>query len=258
MKYRCPNAVPPASTFSQRGFTLTEMAVVMVIVALLIGGMVMPLSAQQDARMTGETDNTLKNIHEALIGYAIANGRLPCPATFTPVNSNGRESFAGGGNEANGECATYFDGFVPAADLGIRPTDNDGFAIDAWGNRIRYAVSDQTVAGITRAITRTDGIKSASITNVANATLLSVCNSATGITAADCGTAIRLVSNTPAVALSTGKNGSGTSADEVANSTTFDAVFVSRDIASSTLDDRVTWLSPHTLFNRMTAAGRLP
>ena len=40
-------AVSRALTFS-RGFTLTEMAVVLVIVALLIAGVMIPLSAQQD------------------------------------------------------------------------------------------------------------------------------------------------------------------------------------------------------------------
>jgi prepilin-type N-terminal cleavage/methylation domain-containing protein len=73
-------AIPPAPTFS-RGFTLTEMAVVLVIVALLIGGMIMPMSAQQDIRYVNETQATLKNIEEALLGYAAVNGRLPRPAT---------------------------------------------------------------------------------------------------------------------------------------------------------------------------------
>jgi prepilin-type N-terminal cleavage/methylation domain-containing protein len=48
------NAVSRRLTFA-RGFTLTEMAVVLVIVALLIAGMMLPLSSQQDNRARKET-----------------------------------------------------------------------------------------------------------------------------------------------------------------------------------------------------------
>jgi prepilin-type N-terminal cleavage/methylation domain-containing protein len=245
-------AVPPAPTFS-RGFTLTEMAVVLVIVGLLIGGMVMPMSAQQDIRYVSETETTLKNIHEALLGFAAANGRLPCPAA--PAG-NGIESFAAG-DASGGECSNFLDGFLPAATLGIQPTDTSGFAIDAWGRRIRYAVFDKTIGSITRAITRTDGIRSATMNSVAGTAMLSVCTTAIGITASDCGTANSLVANAPVLVFSTGKNGTGSGADEQANSTTLDAVFVSHT-SSGDFDDLVVWVSPHILFNRMITAGRLP
>jgi prepilin-type N-terminal cleavage/methylation domain-containing protein len=260
-------AVPPAPTFS-RGFTLTEMAVVLVIVGLLIGGMVMPMSAQQDIRYVSETETTLKNIHEALLGFAAANGRLPCPAA--PAG-NGIESFAAG-DASGGECSNFLDGFLPAATLGIQPTDTSGFAIDAWGRRIRYAVTDKTIKNttISRAITRTDGIKLATINNVAATAMLAVCSTATGITPGDitdpiqyCGAAPALVTSTPAVIFSTGKNGAGTGTDEQANSTTADTVFVSHvptpsSVTNGEFDDIVLWISPNVLFNRMITAGRLP
>ena len=69
------SAVPRRLTFA-RGFTLAEMAVVLVIVALLLAGMMLPISAQQDIRARQETEGTLNDIREALIGFAIANGRL--------------------------------------------------------------------------------------------------------------------------------------------------------------------------------------
>lgn len=246
-------AAPPTPTF-MRGFTLTEMAVVLVIVALLIGGMVIPLSAQQDMRYVKETETTLKSIHEALVGFAAINDRLPCPATST---SNGVEGFAAGGDTANGDCAVFFDGFVPAVTLGIQPTDASGFAIDAWGRRIRYAVTDRTVNGSTRALTKTNGMRSATMSGIANMTLLSVCATATGIGTTDCGTAIKLSSSAPALVFSTGKNGPNADADEQANLATVDAVFVSHD-PNPTFDDQFVWLSSNVLFNRMIAAGRLP
>lgn len=242
------------------GFTLTEMAVVLVIVALLVGGMLVPLAARQDIRNVTQTEETLRNIHEALLGFAASRGRLPCPATAT---SQGRESFAAGGGETNGQCANFFDGFLPAADLGIRPTDNAGFAIDAWGRRIHYAIPNATINGTANALTRTDGMRMATMGSVANATMLSVCATATGITAGQCATSARLTSNAPAVIFSLGKNGAGSGTDEQANSAVVDAAFVSRTptppgAPGGEFDDLVDWLSINVLFNRMITAGRLP
>ena len=56
-----------------RGFTLTELAVVMVIVAVLMGGLLIPLSAQRDAQAFRETQAQLDEIREALIGFAVVN-----------------------------------------------------------------------------------------------------------------------------------------------------------------------------------------
>jgi hypothetical protein len=58
----------------------------MFIVSLLLGGMLLPLSAQQDVRAYGDTQKTLAEARDALLGYAMANDRLPCPASST---SNG-------------------------------------------------------------------------------------------------------------------------------------------------------------------------
>ncbi len=64
-----------------RGFTLIEMAVVLVIVGLLLGGMLVPLATQMETDRRKETTATLESIREALIGFAVINGRLPCPDT---------------------------------------------------------------------------------------------------------------------------------------------------------------------------------
>ena len=202
-----------------------------------------------------DSQSSLKNAHEALLGFAVANGRLPCPATST---SNGAEAFATGGSASTGECAAFFDGFLPAVALGIQPTDSSGFAIDAWGRRIRYGVTDKTIGTTARALTRTDGMRLATMSAIAGAVpLLSVCVSATGVTATDCGTAIKLTDAAPALIFSTGKNGPNANADEQANLTTVDGVFVSKD-ATGTFDDQLVWISSSVLFNRMITAGRLP
>ncbi|MDP2785976.1 MAG: prepilin-type N-terminal cleavage/methylation domain-containing protein, partial [Sulfurimicrobium sp.] len=65
------------------GFTLVEMAIVLIIIGLLLGGLLMPLSAQMEQRRISETQKTLDEINQALIGFAVANKRLPCPSTQT-------------------------------------------------------------------------------------------------------------------------------------------------------------------------------
>ncbi len=87
-----------------------------------------------------ETRRILDEAREALLGFAAAHGRLPCPAS---AGSRGMESFAAGGDALNGNCSNFHGGFLPAASLGLPPLDPEGFARDGWGthaNRIRYAV----------------------------------------------------------------------------------------------------------------------
>ena len=255
------------------GFTLAEMAIVLVIVGLLIGGMLMPISTQLNHQRISETRKSVEQIKEALIGFAAANARLPCPASAA---SGGQESFAAGGNAANGLCSNFYNGFLPAATLGLSPSDGQGYAVDAWvlspQNRIRYAVYTGTINLITNPFTRTNGLRNAGISNVsAAAPLLSVCASATGITATTCGAAVgnTLANNAPAIIYSVGKNAAtgGIGIDEAANPNpsggSNNAVFVAHDPTESTaasgeFDDIVTWVSLNVLFNRMIAIGALP
>jgi prepilin-type N-terminal cleavage/methylation domain-containing protein len=108
------------------GFTLTELAIVLVIVSLLIGGMLVPLSAQRDIQKVSETQKQMSEIKEALFGFAIINGRLPCPTTQADPASPDY-----GVEDAT--CVNV-EGYLPWRTLGISETD-------AWGNR-RLASSD--------------------------------------------------------------------------------------------------------------------
>jgi len=67
----------------QRGFSLIELAIVLVIVTLLIGGLAVPLSAQIQARRIAETKKTLEEAREAIIGYAMSNTTNTCTCTYT-------------------------------------------------------------------------------------------------------------------------------------------------------------------------------
>jgi prepilin-type N-terminal cleavage/methylation domain-containing protein len=68
---------------TQRGFTLIEMAIVLVIITILIGGLAMPLSAQIQARRIAETNRTLEEAREAIIGYAMSHTTSTCTCAYT-------------------------------------------------------------------------------------------------------------------------------------------------------------------------------
>lgn len=235
------------------GFSLIELAIALGIIGLLIGSLIVPMMTQVAQRKTRETEKALEEVKEALIGYAVRYGRLPCPATNA---SNGAESFVGAVGAS--ACATPYSGFVPGVTLGLSVTDGRGYAIDGWGNPLRYAVTTANA----NAFTSTKGMQTAGMQSLTPN--LYVCASSSGITATSCGTAQVLANGTPAVIYSRGANwATGTGgADEAANVAN-NPVFVSHIHTASVgaggeFDDIVTWLSPQVLYSKMVSAGQLP
>lgn len=116
----------------QKGFSLIELAIVLVIVTLLVGGLAVPLSAQIEARRIAETRKIMEEARETIFGYAMTHKTsgttprpyLPCPST----DDNGIEN-----RRPSGECDAA-RGFFPWRDLGTGSQD-------AWGNRLRYEVT---------------------------------------------------------------------------------------------------------------------
>ena len=238
------------------GFTLTELAVVLVIVSILIGGLLVPLSAQIDIRNTRDTRAALSEIREALLGFAAANGRLPCPAP--PTTASG---VAGAGLDVApmpGNVCVNVAGVLPWATLGVAEND-------AWGRRYSYRV--------TQAFTRTPVAPA-----TAGFSLLSTGNMTIRPAAVSPAT---VAANVPAVVISHGKNGNGAyislgtqlplsaDADELENQIINNAPglwidggvpteFVKRAAPTVTADDEVVWISTAVLFNRMISASKLP
>jgi len=247
----------------QGGFSLLEMAVVLIILGFVLGAILAPIQAQRQMLHQSQTENTLEIAKKALLGFAQSQGRLPCPATV-----NGLEDPIGG----TVACTKQL-GYLPAATLGIQPTDANGFAVDAWNNRIMYAVAQNSAVTVpANPITPdftisslTDGMN---IVGIANLTPeLRVCKSAAGITATKCsgGTETNyLVNNAVAVIYSTGPTGSQASggADEDANPKvpTSQSVFVNHEpsaTAGNEFDHMMVWISPYVLYNAMIEAGQL-
>lgn len=276
-----------------QGFTLTELAIVTTIVALLLASLMYTLSAQVESRNIDDTRRRLEQARELVLAFALANGRLPCPARYTSSASNslGQESFctastgACSGTEtttvqSHGNCSNYYDGYLPASTIGFQPVDSNNFGVDIWGNRIRYVVTKTAPAcapANTLVFTSAANLKTYGLT--CQPPDLLICKSAsTGgvpITAASCITSANQAFGTglvTAIVFSTGKNfiSAQTAAtatalgrpDEAANLDS-DASFVYHSLAGSEaasgeFDDQFVWITTGELYGRLVSGGILP
>lgn len=215
------------------GFTLAELAVVLVIIALLTGSMLVPLGARMEARDRQRTADTLRDIEQALTGFAIVHGRLPCPSTEPDPASPHY------GLEDTAPCSMAVEGRLPWRTLGMPAHDAWGSARldsgDDWAGHWRYRVDAAFVAG-------TVGAATAPMSNLQ--------------IRADDGTAITTLSDSQAVAivLSTGPNrrADGHNATYSAAMPTYEAGDPSADF-----DDLLVWIGRPLLVARLAQAGRL-
>lgn len=103
---------------SQNGFTLLEMAIVIIISGIIMSAVLTVLPSVMRTGKLKEGRVILDKYDRALQGYAIVNLRLPYADT------------SGNGEENNGE----FVGDLPYRTLGLSSRN------DAWGNPVKYAV----------------------------------------------------------------------------------------------------------------------
>jgi len=228
----------------QTGFTIVEIAIVLLVVGLMIGGLVAPLTSQLEQRRVSETQRVMEEAREALFGFALRNGYLPCPAISAV---DGREDRSGS------VCNKRF-GYLPWATLGVS-------RLDGWGRVLAYSVTPA----------------------FGNSMSFFSLNTPRDITVATRGLDGQIIpasdaNDIPAVILSFGRNGYGATSDQ--NTRLLDAgidnldektnlgsegtAFVTRPPGADArapggeYDDLVLWISPNILFNRMVAAQKLP
>lgn len=219
------------------GFTLIEMAIVIVLMALMVGGIVVTIGGQQRQQKARDAGRDLDEIKQALIGYAASR---PGAASFLPCPSAADTGVEAARNGA-GACPQP-EGRLPWVTLGLGETD-------PWGNRYRYRVSPAFSNGTT-------GFNLTSVGDI------QVCSAET------CLPAEQLAAQMPAVVVSHGANGLGaflpggaikpvSAGDAEKENSDDDTRFVS-GAAVAGFDDAVAWLSPHVLKQRMIQIGRLP
>lgn len=236
---------------SRGGFTLAEMAVVVLLIGIAMTMGLKMVSATLQNTAVSETRIRQEKIRTALIGYLRTNGRLPCPdRDATP---DGTENTPCNGNAAQGY------GVIPWVTLGLSRDD----VLDGWGNHLTYRVANRQPAAVVKDWTTTTTAASFDVdqlTSPANALTIQELNAA--------GTALTTTTNKAVmVVLSHGRNGFGaktvkggnvtnppaTNAGERTNNTANTATFVKRPTSNSTtifngpFDDLVDYLTAQDL-----------
>lgn len=268
------------------GFTLAEMAIVLVVVGLLLTSVLSTVSTQLEARNIGETQSRLNQVKDALTGFAQTNGRLPCPADGTkqsgdPLAGLEQVTVTVVGPPQQYVCANA-NGFgpLPWATLGVAETD-------VWGRRFSYKVSSAFSDSIVQTTT-TWGCGATIPVPTPTQSSFALCAQGT-LTVTTRTSSIKTgtsVLNVPVVIISHGKNGYGAytsggtqytappavNADETANATAASTIFYSREQSPQTstcsdtapntnfceFDDLVAYIPVSLLITRMVSAGKLP
>lgn len=218
--------------YFNNGFSLVEMAVVLVILTILMGGLLMPLGAQRDLKNYSDAQAGLEQIRDALYGYAIINGKLPCPTTTANPTDNV--------NYGHGDATcplTAAAGALPWKDLGVKEVDPWGIqrslTPDSWAGYWVYRVDPAftTNFSLTTPASNIDIHKSdgTSLTSGAERAVAVICTTGKDLT-------------------SNGQNASFETAAPVYED----------DAQSPTFDDMCIWITRPSLFNRMVTAGKLP
>ena len=257
------------------GFTLVELAVVIAVVGFLLGAFLAPLSARIEAARVRETERMLGGIRDALIGYAMTRGALPCPDAVADGIDGAAPATCTGAALA---------GVLPFQALGVPPAD-------AWGRYFEYRVTEEftnrALTGQPPAAGRLDLTDTGDVTVLARGDDPST-GGTTELKHQSAATA--LTRSAPAVVLSAGPNGfggiaaatgtalaapGGGAADEIENADG-DATFVSRthsrgaatcdDADEATtpppplceFDDVVAWVSTPALMAGLVQARVLP
>ncbi len=232
LRPRPAHTASPPLRHAAAGFTLAELAVVLVILSLLAGSLMVPLRSRLEARDRQLTNERLRDIQQALTGFAIINGRLPCPSTEADPAS------AAYGVEDARPCTFATEGRLPWRTLGMPATDAWGSArlqaADGWAGHWRYRVDPEFASGPIGAATIPTG------------KLEVRAHDDSRITLAD--------SQAVAIIYSTGPNlrADGRNASYSASAPSYQA-----GEATADFDDLLVWIGRPLLIARLAQAGRL-
>jgi prepilin-type N-terminal cleavage/methylation domain-containing protein len=239
----------------QRGFTLVELALVVGIMAILLGGLLVPLSRSIEQKAVAATQANLEAAQQALLGYALINGSLPCPDT-------GNQGLPLTADPATG-CSSASMGRLPWAALGVQ-------GVDGWGNRLDYAVYAPLGKDVSTVTGSNLEVWCTKMTLAAIPGGIPACLT-TG------GAVVKPSTAASFVIYSHGKNGLGairpdgtpssaippSTVDEVQNQSGAGGVFISRPQTDATstageFDDIVVWMPSTLLAAKLSAAGKWP
>ena len=239
---------------------MLELAIVLMILALVLGGMLNPLGSLLGAKQRAEAGVELERIKEALLGFAMINGYLPCPTT---ASDPGDDRYGLEDSACDSDPAA--EGYLPWRTLGVSETDPWGIPRTAGADPFigywRYRV-DRNFSNSGELFT----MKTALAEN------LTVINSGGMLLTAPTETPVAVIYSTGSNLTQDGENstfegapcgnagghhgGGGTGCPD--GEPLYQGGAPAGTGSRAAFDDIVVWLSRPRLFNRLVAAGRLP
>lgn len=118
----------------QRGFTLLELSIALVVIGIVVAGGLSMSTSMVERQAYVQTGNQMDEIDKALDAYVSVNKHLPCPAEPTlqlETTNFGKARLSC--NDTGGIAI----GMLPIRTLGLR----DRYSADEYGNRYTYAVT---------------------------------------------------------------------------------------------------------------------
>ena len=239
------------SNTQEKGFTLVEIAVVLVIVGLLVGSFIGTFAERIETTRRDNTVNELEEIKQVLMAYGYTNSPvyLPCPDANLPPD--GVEDRDVAGNCTAGTAV----GTLPWVSLGMAQSD-------AWNNRYSYWVNPDFARDTGFDLSTGDANSAQVNTRINNL-------------------AVAVATNAAAVVFSRGENGLGGVSiegvnreaipapgnghdDEIENANA-NSVFMQRykteegvAAAGGAFDDILMWINSYELKAKMVEASVLP
>ncbi|HEU5046857.1 MAG TPA: prepilin-type N-terminal cleavage/methylation domain-containing protein [Rickettsiales bacterium] len=259
--YRTPPRIHAPSFRS--AFTLLELSVVVMVLALLAAAALRYASAISDTNKMNALNASLDTIEATLLNYRIAYGTLPCPADLT-VAENSSSFGVQTDTLADGNCTGYnfinsaadpdgdattvsqvVAGALPTKTLGM----SDKYAYDPWGRKLLYVIDKRMTATgafltypVTTSGTGTPGaieIKYSTSDSLANALTSSAVYAIVAFGKDGHGSWVRNISSS--ITLATRYSSGSTNTDEQKNchcnssatATTFDRIFIQKTQTNS-------------------------
>jgi prepilin-type N-terminal cleavage/methylation domain-containing protein len=129
------------SAASREGFSLTELSVVLTIIALVVGLSLSAIKIQLDIAKIEGTQQHLQLVRSALSLYHKKYNRYPCPAVPSMTSADANYGLAAPSCDAACPAGLACDnnaviGFVPFKTIKL----NEELAYDAWDHKITYAI----------------------------------------------------------------------------------------------------------------------
>lgn len=121
----------------QAGFTLIELALVLVIGGVLMGTLASTLMIYIKKNQMKVTQQRLDAIDDGLQEYLSLNGELPCVASAAAVPDSATFGMQSADCSAATDPNAVITGSVPIRTINLP----DDYSLDAWGNRFTYAVT---------------------------------------------------------------------------------------------------------------------